>query len=156
MSIRKRDDRGGVWQVRWREGERQRSRMFSRRDQAEAFDRKIRERKRERSARLLLREAGPEPHLRQDVYVVVCGDHVKIGLSGDSAGRLSEMQIGSPTPLAMAYLIRSPDAARLERALHERYKAHHHTGEWYEREPVLADLNALAALGVMMFTAPGE
>lgn len=44
MSIRRRDDRDGQWQVRWREGGRQRSRMFERKGDAEAFDLDIKRR----------------------------------------------------------------------------------------------------------------
>lgn len=38
MSIRKREDRDGQWQVRWREGGKQRSRMFEKKGDAEAFE----------------------------------------------------------------------------------------------------------------------
>jgi len=36
MSVRKRDDRGGQYEVRWREGGRQRSRLFGKKGDAQA------------------------------------------------------------------------------------------------------------------------
>ena len=38
MSVRKRDDRDGQYEVRWREGGRQRSRLFGKKGDAQAFE----------------------------------------------------------------------------------------------------------------------
>jgi hypothetical protein len=38
MSLRRRDDRAGQYEVRWREGGRQRARLFAKRGDAQAFE----------------------------------------------------------------------------------------------------------------------
>ena len=45
MSIRKRTDRKGQWEVQWREGGRQRARLFARRKDAEQFELDIKRRR---------------------------------------------------------------------------------------------------------------
>jgi hypothetical protein len=45
MSIHRRDDRGGQYEVRWREGGRQRTRLFSKKGDAQAFELDIKHRR---------------------------------------------------------------------------------------------------------------
>ncbi len=45
MSIHRRDDRGGQYEVRWREGGRQRTRLFSKKGDAQAFELDIKRRR---------------------------------------------------------------------------------------------------------------
>jgi integrase len=45
MSVRRRDDRGGQYEVRWREGGRQRSRSFAKKGDAQAFELDVKRRR---------------------------------------------------------------------------------------------------------------
>lgn len=45
MSVRRRDDRNGQYEVRWREGGRQRSRLFAKKGDAEAFELDVKRRR---------------------------------------------------------------------------------------------------------------
>src|SRR5438132_14347978 len=45
MSVRRRDDRGGQYEVRWREGGRQRSRSFAKKGDADAFELDVKRRR---------------------------------------------------------------------------------------------------------------
>jgi hypothetical protein len=152
MSVHERADRNWPWRVQWRASDgQQRSRSFLKRTDALAFDRKLRERKRERTRDRALRDIGPARKARQQVYVIGNGSYVKIGISANPAKRLSEMQTGSPMELRPFWLIGTADASRLEAALHARYAAHRTRGEWYDAAPVLADLASLAELGACHF-----
>jgi len=152
MSVRKREDREGQYQVEWRVDGKRRSRYFHREADAKAFESKVRTRLNdERRSRTALRELGPPAKMRQQVYVVGNDEHVKIGRSADPRRRLSGFQTGSPTDLRLLHLIAAPDAAALEAALHARYAPHHSKGEWFHAAPVLADLAELAKLGPDQF-----
>jgi len=45
MSVRKREDRGGQYEVRWREGGRQRARLFAKKGDAQAFELDVKRRR---------------------------------------------------------------------------------------------------------------
>jgi Meiotically up-regulated gene 113 len=83
----------------------------------------------------------------EQVYIMRGGDRVKIGRAVDPIGRLAVCQVGSPVPLELVWRIETPDGRRLEAALHRRYAEHRSHGEWFDAEPVLTDLRALAELG---------
>ena len=138
--------RNGSWIVRWRGGGRMHSKTFYREQDAIAFDAKVKRRKQIGSASRRLHlfdrnQAGAE------VYVLQGGDKVKIGISVDPIGRAAARQTASPVRLSILWRITCPDARHLEAALHARYAAHRLHGEWFEAQPVLADLSELAKLG---------
>jgi len=66
------------------------------------------------------------------VYVIGNADSrlVKIGTSRDVAQRLSNLQIGSPSPLHLIMCVRTNAFA--ERALHEHFAANRRHGEWFD------------------------
>jgi hypothetical protein len=138
--------RNGAWDVRWRSAGRQRSKTFAVLADAERFDAKIRRRKQNGGSALLLHHLV-RSDLGEQVYVLRGGDKVKVGRATDPVGRIADLQTGSPVPLMIAWRIETPDAKRLEAALHRRYAEHRALGEWFEADPVLADLAALADLG---------
>jgi predicted GIY-YIG superfamily endonuclease len=144
-----------AYDVRWRLDGKQRSRLFRREADAKAYDGKIKARLAERKSRKALSEISPPAKMRQQVYVVGNEEHVKIGRSADPRRRLSGFQTGSPTELRLLHLIATPDAARLEAALHARYAQHRTHGEWFTATPVLVDLAGLAELGPCQ-VGPGE
>lgn len=67
------------------------------------------------------------------IYVIASGPtgrrHVKIGRSVDPAVRLSELQIGSRSPLRL--LATGPGDAQREKALHHEFARYRKHGEWF-------------------------
>lgn len=88
------------------------------------------------------------------LYVIVCGDACKIGITADPANRISYLQTANPQPLTVACLLQCEDqdaALQLELLLHRRYANHHIRGEWFSvsADTVVADMNfALAVAGM--------
>lgn len=156
MSVRFRTDRER-WEVRWRlDNGTHRARLFRTEADAQRFDARMRERRRELTARRAVRQiAPPEKKARQQVYVISAGDTVKIGRATDPIHRLNGMQIGSPVDLRLLWCIVCPDAHQLEASLHARYAEHKVRGEWYRAAPVVADLTRLADLGPCWFEDRG-
>lgn len=57
---------------------------------------------------------------------------VKIGIAKDPEARLREIQIGTPFRVWVRDSRRVPDARRIERFLHDRFKKYHIRGEWFD------------------------
>lgn len=60
---------------------------------------------------------------------------IKIGVTNDPQKRLVTLQIGNPNLLTLMGTIRG--ALKEEEALHEKFKAHHVRGEWFQDDPQL-------------------
>jgi len=150
MSVEKQPN--DKWRVVWRQQDgRRRSRTFDLKGDAELFDAEVKRGKQLdgafRQIEITLPN-GKKTSRRQPthVYVVVADDKVKIGIAGNPRQRLVGMRVSSPEHLTLVRTIfteQAGQAARLEAALHDRYCAHHRRGEWFDREPVLADLQTL-------------
>jgi predicted GIY-YIG superfamily endonuclease len=79
------------------------------------------------------------------VYVVACGDSVKIGMSTDPNARLKDMKTGMPeAPYIVATRTLSSRALahQMEKQLHWRFRARRAHGEWF-RVPVQEAAKAL-------------
>jgi hypothetical protein len=63
---------------------------------------------------------------------------IKVGWAGDVAGRLREVQTGCWVPLAVHGFV--PGTTEDEAWVHGRLAQHHVFGEWFDREPALAEL----------------
>jgi hypothetical protein len=79
------------------------------------------------------------------LYLIVCGDACKIGITSEPANRISYLQTANPTPLTVVCLIECCNeitALQLETLLHRRYIAQHIRGEWFSVHPdiVMADI----------------
>ena len=87
---------------------------------------------------------------------------VKIGISYDPRSRLATLQTGNHEKLAMVYglEVRTQRIAKaLESVLHERYRKHQLTNEWYRVSPdeIIADIRFATAFArvvkeVVIFT----
>jgi len=71
------------------------------------------------------------------VYVIreVGTNHIKIGISRNAKTRLSELQVSNPRRLALVFTFETKHATKLEGELHERYRKHHISGEWFDLNP---------------------
>lgn len=96
---------------------------------------------------------GAERALSRDfVYVVQGQEAVKVGVTRDLAGRLSQLQTGSPHTLEMAYSTRvRGDAYAVEAEAHAMLARHRIGGEWFA---VPADV-AVAAINGAAFRLSG-
>lgn len=140
----------GKFEVRWRSNGRRLSKTFGLLRDAERFQSQIRRRKQLGGAAMQLHHLTRND-MGEQVYVVCGAERVKIGVSANPLSRLTDLQTGSPSPLAVVWRIACPNARALESALHERYAPHRTHGEWFEAVPVLADLRELAKLGAHQF-----
>ena len=89
------------------------------------------------------------------VYLITCGDQVKIGRSGDPKKRLAQIQGGNAclmestlNPAEARLIYEMPGHATEETELHRRFRAYRTTGEWFRIEGELADY--IRGLGVMV------
>ena len=68
----------------------------------------------------------------QFIYLIQCGEYVKIGIATDPHKRIQELQIGNPQTLRLLHVLLSLDAAADERLLHSRLSDYYVRGEWYQ------------------------
>lgn len=66
---------------------------------------------------------------RSDLYVVRCGDFVKIGNSDNVQRRFKDMQTHNPYPLQLLYVGYGEGCD--EEMWHNVFKHRHHSGEWF-------------------------
>jgi hypothetical protein len=69
-----------------------------------------------------------------DVYVIRCGDYVKIGKAGDVQKRLNSLRAANPYPLELLTVLTEGDGHVLERELHQRFAEYRHALEWFRFE----------------------
>lgn len=71
------------------------------------------------------------------VYVIQCGEFIKIGIADDVQRRIGDLQVGNPMKLTLLRKFKAWDAARMERELHEKLGSHHERGEWFRLSDVV-------------------
>ena len=64
------------------------------------------------------------------IYLIACGDFVKIGVSNRPWQRLAEFQTGNPYPLEMLAI--GPGDFGFESELHKYFGEHRGAGEWFQ------------------------
>lgn len=70
----------------------------------------------------------------QSLYIIICGDFFKIGISLNPQARLSGIQTGNPNPCYLYRVWKPRHAASIERQMHKRFKHHQISGEWFSRK----------------------
>lgn len=71
------------------------------------------------------------------VYIIQCGEFIKIGIAEDVSKRLATLQTGSPHKLTLLRKFKSSNAERVEQELHEKLGKHHHRNEWFRLDDVV-------------------
>jgi hypothetical protein len=69
------------------------------------------------------------------VYILGCGNHIKVGISNNVEARILELQIGNPVPIKKLWEtvgMSRIEATRLERKVHGDLADARITGEWFE------------------------
>ena len=94
--------------------------------------------------------ANPWENRPSDVflYVVRCGDFVKVGLAADVRRRLRDFEAMTPYEVVLVgkTVVRADKAGMAERVAHEALADTHHRGEWFSASPETA-LKAIRAAG---------
>lgn len=66
---------------------------------------------------------------KSDLYMIRCGNYVKIGVSRDVSRRLKDLQSSNPLDLELIY--HGIDEGSDEETWHNIFKHRHHRGEWF-------------------------
>ncbi len=83
-------------------------------------------------------ETEGNAHSNEIVYIVredCLEDRIKIGKSYDPYKRAKQLQTGNSRKLIVLFWIITPDAAALERRLHEHFSRYRLIGEWFNLNP---------------------
>lgn len=67
------------------------------------------------------------------LYVLRCGDYMKVGRSNFPHRRARQIAAGNPYEVELVYQaeVRDPGIALAEETAHRRLAEHHHRGEWF-------------------------
>jgi len=68
----------------------------------------------------------------ENLYLIKCNEYYKIGVANDLKSRLAALQTGNPYPLAVEACFLFPNAAIVEKALHQAFASVRKLGEWFE------------------------
>ena len=65
------------------------------------------------------------------IYLIRCGDYLKIGIANNLYERLSQLQIGNPLPLQLCCYFETSNPEKDEKSLHRLFQHRHVRGEWF-------------------------
>lgn len=66
------------------------------------------------------------------LYILSCGDMIKIGVTNDITSRLSTLQTGNPIEIKLEYIEQRKEAYKVEAYLHQMFSPYHIKGEWFK------------------------
>lgn len=66
------------------------------------------------------------------LYVLSCGDKIKIGVTNNIENRLKSLQTGNPMPIKLEYIEERLNPEKAEHYLHRCFQAKRVNGEWFE------------------------
>lgn len=67
-----------------------------------------------------------------NIYIFVCGDDIKIGVSKDVEKRLKTVQTGRSEKVHIYHNEEREDAYKLERLLFKKFARYRKEGEWFK------------------------
>lgn len=65
------------------------------------------------------------------IYLIRCGDYLKIGIASNLYERLSQLQIGNPLALRLCCYFETTNPEKDEKSLHRLFQHRHVRGEWF-------------------------
>jgi hypothetical protein len=68
----------------------------------------------------------------ENLYLIKCNEYYKIGIANDLQSRLASLQTGNPYPLVVEFCFQFPNAAIVEKVLHQRFANVRELGEWFK------------------------
>lgn len=72
---------------------------------------------------------GLDAQCKPNLYIVSCGEYIKIGSTDNVVRRVNTMMVGNPYPIHIEY--HGVGLGHLEPKLHTLYAEYHHKGEWF-------------------------
>jgi len=71
------------------------------------------------------------------LYIIVCGEYVKVGFAKDVEHRLSTVQVCNPVPVELVYKhpVKSSIIRIIESFIHYKLRQYHVRGEWFKVNP---------------------
>lgn len=66
------------------------------------------------------------------VYILSCGDLIKIGVTNDIKQRLASLQTGNPVPIVLEYIEDKNQPYKVESYLHRTFNSYRIRGEWFK------------------------
>jgi hypothetical protein len=91
-----------------------------------------------KKAAKLYREWWQTPRLENNaryVYVMLCGEYLKIGWAWDPWVRRAKLQASNPYEVELIFCMEGD--GKLERKLHELFHRYRHSGEWFRRSEAI-------------------
>lgn len=79
-------------------------------------------------------EATTKKRKKKDlnVYIVSCGDLIKIGVTNDIDKRVKTLQTGNPFPIVVEFVEQKRQAYKIESYLHRMFEQYRVQGEWFK------------------------
>lgn len=66
------------------------------------------------------------------LYVLRCGERLKIGVTQDIEQRILSLQTGNPDKIELEYIEERLNPHKAEKFLHRHFQKHKVSGEWFE------------------------
>lgn len=66
------------------------------------------------------------------LYVLSCGNRLKIGVTNDIDQRLQSLQTGNPDEIKLEYIEERVNPHKAEKFLHRHFQKNRVSGEWFE------------------------
>lgn len=73
------------------------------------------------------------------IYVIKCGNELKIGYSVNPEARVKAIQTSRAEPVTLEWKRERADAAQLEKYLHRMFSKHRLGGEWFNGDTLLVE-----------------
>lgn len=66
------------------------------------------------------------------LYIISCGDLIKIGVTKNIEQRMAALQTGNPQQLILEHIEEKNEAYKIESYLHQTFNEHRVKGEWFK------------------------
>jgi len=72
------------------------------------------------------------PKKQEYLYILSCGDLLKIGVTNNIEERIKTLQTGNPQQIILEHIEQRNEAYKIETYLHQQFQSFHVRGEWYK------------------------
>lgn len=91
------------------------------------------------------------PKKQRYIYVIRCGDQIKIGHSVNPEARVKAVQTARAEKVILEWKRERADATKLEKYLHRLFYQHHLGGEWFDGNSLHVDDIRRASYGFIQY-----